>query len=216
MTLPHPKLKGTTLTEFGKEFRRTTLTEFGKEFRQRMHDEQDVDQRAFRDLDIPVFRTVPYSVPLGRRYVYDNRTPQIKMSDYNYVPVLKQLTQDSILIEWDIAYTKEALETFIEYCKDQPQIVHVAPYKLYPISTALEKPVWVHRTYEPMWWVNRYDPYCQLFGFGFVYLPLDAVHAFLETKPEKADDARFSKWYWETYKTATPIHWNVEIIHLHW
>jgi len=187
-----------------------------KRFANDMRDKQDLTQSAFRDPDIPVYRTFPRNMPIGRKYVHDNRTPKKMMTEYDYLPVLQELDESCILIEWDIAYEPDAMNTFIEYCMAEPERIHVAPFRLWPISTALEGPVWVHRHWEPMWWINRYDPFCQLFGFGFIYLPIDIVKKYLETKPERTDDTVFSKWHYLNVQHDVPVHWSVNLTHLHW
>jgi hypothetical protein len=179
--------------------------------------------RSYGPLDLPtlpncqLIRTWPAEPPIGRRYVIDG-IKRIYMSNYNYVPVFEKLTTDVLIVEWDIAFSPEALEQMSMYISVEPDRIHVAPFKLYPISTALANWVYCHRHIDPLWWINRFDPYCQMFGLGMTYLPLDIVKQYLATKPEGCDDTVFSRWHYENVRHDVPVHWSAEpyLLHLHY
>jgi hypothetical protein len=161
-------------------------------------------------------RTWPAKIPVGRAYVSD-LLPRIEMADYNYVPVLEQLDEDTVIVEWDVAVSFEDRERFTKICAADPYGAHVAPYRLYPVSTALLEPVWAHRRLgrNPPW-INERDSACDLFAFGLVYLPHQIVQHYLATKPEVTGDAIFSKWHHDVKFGPVPVHWDVRPIHLHY
>ena len=54
-------------------------------------------------------RTFPAKIPDNRSYVVDN-IPVVYM-DKNYLVVLENLIDDTIIVEWDIAFGLEDVET---------------------------------------------------------------------------------------------------------
>lgn len=161
-------------------------------------------------------RTFPAQVPEGRAYVSDG-LPRLVMSDYNYVPVLEQLGEDTVIIEWDLAVSFEDRGRFTALCEADPDRVHVGAYRLYPVSTALPEPVWAHRKVARLPpWVNQWDGTCDLFSFGLVYLPHSIVTRYLATKPEATGDAIFSQWHHAQGLGPVPVHWDVRPVHLHY
>jgi hypothetical protein len=160
-------------------------------------------------------RTWPAEIPEGRSYVVD-RLPRIEM-DRNYVPVLEQLDGDTVIVEWDLAVSFEDRERFTAACEAEPDRVRVAPYRIYPVSTNLERPVWAHRRrvgHPP--WITEGDKECDLFSFGLVYLPHQVVKQYLATSPEVSSDARFSLWHYGEGLGPVPVSWDVKPTHLHY
>lgn len=162
-------------------------------------------------------RTFPAEIPPGRSYVVDG-LQRVLMDGYNYVPVFEQLDDDTVIVEWDLALSPDDMAKFTWHCMTQPNRAHVAPYRLYPRSTALPDPVWAHRQAIPAGggWVSDGDPVCQLFGFGLVYLPLGLVRSYLATRPDVTGDSEFSRWHHEHGHGPVPIHWDVRPVHLHY
>jgi hypothetical protein len=163
-------------------------------------------------------RTWPAKIPKDRAHVVDG-LEQIVMNDYNYVPVLEQLDGGggTVIIEWDLAVSFEDKERFTRICEGHPKVVHVAPYRLYPRSTNLPKPVWAHRDAgrNPPW-ISEYDSWCDLFSFGLVYLPHAIVREYLASEPETTGDTLFSQWHHRTGHGPVHVHWAVRPVHLHY
>jgi hypothetical protein len=65
----------------------------------------------------------------------------VAMTGHNYVPVFEQPDDDTVIVEWDIAVSQEDVTTFTGTAWRSPGGVQVAPYRLYPRSTALPNPV---------------------------------------------------------------------------
>jgi hypothetical protein len=163
-------------------------------------------------------RTFPAGIPEGRNYVVD-QIERVHMERHKYVPVFGQLGGDTVIIEWDLAVDPEMMAAFEARVADDPCRVQVAPYRLYPVSSALPGPVWAHRhVINPShaYWVAEGDPCCGYFGLGLVYLPHAVVRAYLETGPEVASDQEFSRWHHENVEPRVPIHWDVRPVHLHY
>jgi hypothetical protein len=139
------------------------------------------------------------------------------MTDYNYVPVLEQLDGDTVIAEWDIAVSREDIGRFTLFCQAAPELVRVAPYRLYPRSTNLPEPVWAHRRVgrNPPW-IAENEPVCDLFSFGLVYLPHAVVSKYLATNPETTGDALFSQWHHGQGLGPVPVAWDVRPTHLHY
>lgn len=163
-------------------------------------------------------REAHYLPMMGRRFVWDPFTPRVEM-DHDYRPLLAGLDASTVIVEWDIAFGADDAALFERYCLEDPNIVHVAPYYVYPASTALRDKVWVHRIAKgqtPYRWTTRDDSSCDLFGFGMVYLPLQTIRDYLSETDEITTDATFSLWHYNTGRGSVPIHWDVRVIHLHY
>lgn len=161
-------------------------------------------------------RTFPAKIPDNRSYVVDN-IPIVYM-DKNYRVVLEGMIDDTIIVEWDIAFGLEDIEKFEKHIADSPDQVHVAPYKLYTAGTG--KPEWAHRNFiappDYTQFVSKKDPECDLFGLGMTYVPLGITQTYLETDPEVVDDCEFSEWHRVNIKKKVPIHWDINVVHLHY
>lgn len=159
----------------------------------------------------------PVDGPSGypRNYVVD-QLPRVEM-EFDYVPVFRQLTGDTVIVEWDIAFGPEEITAFEKHVAGEPGRVQVAPYRLYPRSTMWPGPVWAHRYnhggVQP--WISEGDPFCDWFGFGFIYFPLPVVHHYLATDPFNEGDTDFSRWHHSEYGQV-PVRWDVRPVHLHY
>lgn len=165
-------------------------------------------------------RTWPARMPPEedpRSYVTD-RLPRVLM-DHDYAPVLAGFTGDTVVVEWDIAFGPDDMQAFENHVARAPGRIHVAPYRLYPKSTSLPGPVWAHRHYHgptSIPWIEEGDPFCDWFGFGFIYFPLTIVHRYLQTNPVNEGDSSFSRWHFDEIGETVPVHWDVRPVHLHY
>jgi hypothetical protein len=128
-----------------------------------------------------------------------------------------------ILIEWDLAVGREDMRLFERLCARQPERVQVAPYRLYPKSTGLDRTVWAHRTgMEPHTdWISEREPEADAAGFGLIYLPAAVVRRFQAEVPRDPNycrftDTTFSLWHQRAGLGRIPVHWEVQPVHLHW
>lgn len=166
-----------------------------------------------------LLRSWPATVPAGRAYVQDNM-PRLVMDRFDYRPVLDEINDDVLLIEWDLAIGKEDLAEFARRAKAAPEDVLVAPYRLYHASSGKDrvKPVWVHRRYESggLVHVQEGDPVCHLWGLGMTYLPRDIVRAFLDAGDWTLSDGALSGWHYRHVRPNVPITWDIRPVHLHY
>lgn len=174
-------------------------------------------------------RSWPDRVPADRAYVAD-QLPRLVISDYDYAP-LANLNEDVVVIEWDMAISREDMQRFTVAARRQPDRVLVAPYTLYQP----QPPHLAHRQALPQGsrWLRYLEPTCDYFGFGLVYLPHELVRAFLAAPaPERGrepwvplgdygdtrlHDQTFSVWH--HYRSGQPpvtIAWDVRPVHLHY
>lgn len=170
-----------------------------------------------------IVRSWPEVVPENRCYVVDT-LPKLIMKDYDY-RCLGDLDDDVLLIEWDMAVSKEHLELFIEQIREDPDRVLVAPYKVYQPTTGARNlprgPQWVCRRYTDettygMYFIEEFEPTCHLFGLGMTYLPRRVIKAFLNAYPGHFSDGSFSGWHYRNIEQETRIAWDVRPIHLHY
>lgn len=170
-----------------------------------------------------VIRSWPKTVPPGRGHVVDP-LPRFEMESYDYRGLV-EFGEDLVLLEWDIAVGKEALQRFIEQCAAEPDRVRVAPYRLYAgtgSNEPLPREVWVHRRYydatlrAAAMFVDEGEPTCHLFGLGMVYLPHLVLKRFAKECPGHFSDGSFSAWHNAHVETETPISWDVRPVHLHY
>lgn len=155
---------------------------------------------------------------LGRRYVHDPTIERVPM-DSDYRPVLMQFAEPIVIIEWDLAISQEDRARFDAVAQADPDSVQVAPYRLYPVSTGLPRPVWAHREVEgpgDYRWIEYQAAWCNLFSFGLVYLPAELGLRYVDETTGRASDATFSLWHFANVCKRVPVHWNVRPIHLHY
>lgn len=175
-------------------------------------------------------RSWPRVIPPGRAYVVDDME-RIVLDDYDYTP-LGKIDEDVIVIEWDMALSREDRDRFARIAERHPRRVIVAPYKLYHVA---DQPVWAHRLVDRHGresWVQGGETYCDYFGFGLIYLPRELVRAFLAAPaPERGrspfllpsqsytdsrfHDQTFSVWLSRAGDMAH-IAWDVRPVHLHY
>lgn len=150
----------------------------------------------------------------NRSFVVDRNFTPIFIESFDYREALSSVNDDVFLIEWDIVLSVESRLQFIQHCLTYPNIVQVAPYKLYPVSTMADKPIWAHRKTdgEP---ITKFTQHCMYFGFGCIYLPKHVITQYLIDEQGSFTDERFSRWHWRMTGFMAPIHWDVKVIHLH-
>ena len=189
------------------------------------------------------YRTMPYNPSsLGHSYIVDDPrlvTPFYNDGYNNYRPVMEFLSTDAVLLDWDMAVSREDRQRFEQHIADDPDIVHVAPYRLYPGPKHADVPAgesrWAafpaeairerlpagnpeHLTpgrEDPH--IREGEPYAAIFGFGMVYLPLEAVRKFLaECSTPGVTDSVFCIWHYRVQGKEAPVHWDVRPVHLNY
>ena len=167
------------------------------------------------------------------------------MPSYNYVPVFQQLTDDTILLEWDIVVDQGMMDRFEKHVLDCMDQVQVAPY-IYPkdntwiqsrvrevqppefcietlsYNVGTDKtilPLLSHHDEGYVWReytpIAENDSWCNWSGFGMVYFPLDIVQQYLATEPDHSCDTEWFGWHYECVREKVPVRWDVRPIHLH-
>lgn len=170
-----------------------------------------------------LLRSWPEAVPPGRPHVVDS-IPRLVMRDYDYRRPLADVDDDVLLIEWDLAVSKEDLVEFGRRAMAEPARVRVAPYRLYRYASDRDRaaPIWAHRRYigNPqtgrLVHVTEGDPTCHLWGLGLTYLPRDVVRAYLADRTEPLTDGHLSGWHYQHVEREVPIDWDIRPIHLHY
>jgi hypothetical protein len=153
--------------------------------------------------------------------VVDN-APRLVLDHYD-ARKLAAMPDVLIVLEWDIAATKEDLGIFAAAARLAPRRVLVAPYRLYPeANPGLTEPIWAHRREPGNVPVRAADATCHRFGFGMVYLPRLLLRAFaddwLAANPNgNLTDETFSGWHYRTNPDPeVPICWAVRPVHLNY
>lgn len=174
-----------------------------------------------RGAGVRLIRTWPRVVPDGRLgYVVDDMQ-RLVVRGYD-ARALVDLDDDVLVLEWDIAASKEDLATFARAAMQTPGRVRVAPYRLYPeVNPGLREAIWAHRREPGNVPVTLADATCHRFGFGMVYLPRQLLAAFaddwLAANPlGNLTDETFSGWHYRTQDPEVPITWEVRPVHLHY
>ena len=180
-------------------------------------------------------RSFPASPPAGRAYVQDD-LPRLVNDQYDYSG-LGELDDDVLLLEWDIAASREDRERFAQHASDRPGEVLVAPHTLYHVAPgiSLAHRVLIGPNYGDERWITPWDMECDYFAFGMIYLPRDLIRGFLatpapargrspylppdETRYPYTDcrfiDQTFSVWHRHSMARRTRIDWSVFPVHLH-
>ena len=181
-------------------------------------------------------RSWPANPPAGRAHVVDDME-RLVIDNYDYTP-LGSIDDDVCLLEWDMALSPGDMQSFALHAIESRNSVQVAPYPLYHVAPfrSMGGGVWAHRR---VWrhsetWVETGTPDCDYAAFGCIYLPRDAVRAFLASEaPARGRDPRlpadaeysdrrftdqtFSVWHhWHAKRGPIPVHWDVRPVHLHW
>lgn len=169
-------------------------------------------------------RSWPRHIPNGRSYVVDS-IERLVIENSHYADLLA-VDDDVLLLEWDIAVSKEDLHAFRDAALDDPSRVIVAPYRIY-YEHMLPAPIWAHRRWDgsgaamsnptgatP---VDTLDPTCNLFGLGLAWLPRDLVRAFMAARfSAHFGDVEFSMWHHANVATDVPIFWDARPVHLNY
>jgi hypothetical protein len=126
---------------------------------------------AFYEVNI----TPSAEYPFGQRGKYMVRAWQMLNSGpVTYGQESYRPADGMLLLDGDVAIDPWDLEVMVDAVREDNQVVHVAPMKLWPVSTRAESWVWAYgenefRGIEPDGPVN-------LFTFGFTYLPKLLIH----------------------------------------
>ena len=166
----------------------------------------------------------------------------VYVDNYNYWDFFTSvLDDDVIIIEMDMAISYDDRRRFEKYCREKPDIVHVAPYPHYGFKNTYERVGWVHRN-SVNCSVREGDEYCLYCGFGLIYLPLAMIRQFVQAindgvwvKDDRehdfclglkyhetgepanfASDCTFSYWHASVIGDPVPVHWDVRPVHLHY
>ncbi|MFJ9387711.1 hypothetical protein ACIRON_02750 [Nocardioides sp. NPDC101246] len=175
-----------------------------------------------------LIRSWPEHVPEGRAHVVDS-IPRFIMRDYDYRGVEEMLRPGDdglVILEWDMACHPDELRLFLEMCRDEPDRVRVAPYRIWS-RTELddflpqEQQVWCLRRYtdegkSAMRFCTPGDTHAHLFGLGLTYIPRDVLLEHAANFPGHFSDGSFSAWHYEYVERETPITWDVRPVHLHY
>jgi hypothetical protein len=169
---------------------------------------------------VRLLRTWPRRIPEGRNYVIDD-VERLVVHQYD-ARALATVGDDVLVIEWDIAVSREDLALFADTARATPGRVLVAPYRLYPPAYGLREPIWSPRTMPGNVPVQPGDQVCHYFGFGMTYLPQALLERFagtwLRQNPAgNLTDETFSGWHYRTVaERDVPVCWNVRPVHLHY
>lgn len=175
-------------------------------------------------------RSWPRAIPAGRvGYVVDD-APRMEMEAHDYRRGgLADVGDDLLLLEWDIAVSKEDLALFARRARQQSDRVLVAPYPIYGdrYPQLMAPWIWAHRHWggEPRgrvgavgaYPVSTGDPTCNLFGLGMVYLPRDVIAGFFAADyANHCGDVEFSQWHYRHVAEQVPICWDIRPVHLNY
>jgi hypothetical protein len=188
------------------------------------------------------YRTMPFNAQSkGRSFVIDD--PQQVTAFYHdgynsYRPVMEHLHTDAVLLDWDMAISREDRWRFEQHIADDPDHVHIAPYPLYrgprhtdippgefryaafPAESVRDQLPGMHPEYRESdredFHIVEGESHAASFGFGCIYLPLYIVKRFLDEVPTpQVSDGLFSVWHYHTFGEV-PVHWDVRPIHLNY
>lgn len=178
-----------------------------------------------------LIRSWPRRIPEDRNYVCDD-IEKLVIDQHHYGSLI-DITDDVLLLEWDIAVAKEELLAFAERARETPDRVLVAPYTIYADRYNLPADIWAHRTWnglpgysivpEGATPVETGAPVCNLFGLGMIYLPHELVRGFRSPKygnefgwANHFGDNEFSMWHYLNVEKDVPIMWEVRPVHLNY
>lgn len=172
-----------------------------------------------------LLRSWPDRIPEGRSYVVDGIERLI--IDHHDYRGLREVDDNVLLLEWDIAVGQEDIVRFAERAQATPDQVLVAPYVIYADTYGLPENVWAHRTWGGIGagtviptgakTVETGAPTCNLFGLGMVYLPEKLVAAYLQGRMGcHFGDTEFSMWHYTHVRREVPIMWDVRPVHLNY
>lgn len=167
-------------------------------------------------------RSWPLHPPAGRGRVEDD-AHRLYNDNYEYRGLV-ELDDDILHLDWDMAVSKEDLQTFAARARKVPDQVLAAPYLIYPDTRpGLPGPTWSCRRYlddtkGSTRYIEQGEATCHLFGFGMVYLPRDLIRSFVQAYPAERgitmDDNTFSQWLHLNVQPETELDWDVRPVHL--
>lgn len=141
------------------------------------------------------------------------------MAGYDYRPLLEQVDDDVLIVEWDIAVGAEHFAAMADLIHSTPDRVIPAPYRVYMLPRD-PGPHWVMRRFDDAGkprWVSDSDESCHLFGFGMTYIPRDIWRAHVAGRRYgRIDDNNFSRWHHANVRPEVPIPWDIQPVHLHY
>jgi hypothetical protein len=170
---------------------------------------------------VRLLRTWPHRIPEGRAGWVEDSVERLVIDKYD-ARALAAVGDDVLVLEWDIAVSKEGLAAFARRARQNAHRVLVAPYRLYPeVNRGLLRPIWSPRRMPGNVPVTPGDPFCHYFGFGMTYLPAHLLRRFaaewLAANPYgNLTDETFSRWHYEHAAPDVPIMWEVRPVHLHY
>lgn len=171
-------------------------------------------------------RSWPAYIPQDRTGYVVDAIERVHMTNHDYRPLFENASDDLLLLEWDVAVSKEDLVSFADAARDNPDRILVAPYRIY-YEHMLDEPVWAHRSWggEPVGMANPVgaqpvatgDPVCNLFGLGMIYLPLQLMKKCARSRwSNTIGDVQFSMWHYANVTQDVPIAWDVRPVHLNY
>ena len=172
-----------------------------------------------------LLRSWPAQIPDGRAYVMD-AFPRLVMDHHHYGP-LRDVEDDVLLLEWDIAVGQEDLHAFAGRARENPDEILVAPYRIYADTYNLPADIWAHRSWDGVGAgttvphgarpIGDGQPFANLFGLGMIYLPWWIVRAwFLSCPDAQFGDVPFSMWHYSHIAKVVPVDWDVHPVHLNY
>lgn len=175
-----------------------------------------------------VVRTYPIMHPetLRGRARVEDEIERCYISDYDNRSLL-DFKSDVLVLEWDIALSREDLESLVELCRGYDDVLSV-PYRLYFESDVRipKTGVWSSQILlDPVTlasrWVRSDDLTCDMFGFGCTFVPYRLLLQFVEDGGFRAGDSRmtdtnFSLWHYRRISRKVPLLWDFKPVHLHY
>jgi hypothetical protein len=149
-----------------------------------------------------------------------------RRDDFSYFRAIDERMKGSrdglVVVEQDILVDDQMVDHFVRSLGEERVLVY--PYMIYPVSTALDRPVYAHRVVTQSngknllsaRWIDRSDKVCDLYGFGFTYISKDLWNScspFIN-KGWKFLDYFFSVRTWQL-GVKVKILWDYEPRHLH-
>lgn len=121
-----------------------------------------------------------------------------------------------VILDGDVAIDPQDRRAMLDAVEEEPKVVHVAPVRLWPVSTKAPGWVWGHGKGGLFNQQDHDDP--DMFGFGFTYLPRRLMTACIAAGMEEwtypgvdrrtANQARKMKLPVRVVRGASPKHIN--------
>lgn len=170
-----------------------------------------------------VIRSWPMTPPDEHPRVFDN-CERIYIPTTDYRPLV-DVGENLIHLDWDVAVGRTELREFARKCEAEPDRCRVAPTWAYVTRMRRDHYARGQRTELMIWKYDQRrgrmrvqwgDPECNLFGFGFVYLPTWAFCGYVaDLDPATpASDTGFGQWYFKaTNGQGVPVEWGTHAVH---